>query len=226
LFITDVSAELAQLARIASIPCVPVLQHGDRNDPGHMAAYESAVGILAPYAAELEQPGRPPWMRDMIFHAGGLGVAPEALDNAAERKALGIDPDADLSPLWKDVFLFHWKEESQHAIIDELEWKREDAKLTAEARDAAVNDLIALAGAVDTMLQAQAGEDARYFGEVCGRALEPAERAQIERTMLAAYRWQYILSGAQEPRFRDLLVGLITPAQHERIGAALAPIAA
>jgi len=137
-----------------------------------------------------------------------------------------IDPDADLSPLWKDVFLFHWKEESQHAIVDELEWKREDAKLTAEARDAAVNDLIALAGAIDTMLQAQAGEDARYFGEVCGRALEPAERAQIERTMLAAYRWQYILSGAQEPRFRNLLVGLITPAQHERIGAALAPIAA
>jgi hypothetical protein len=137
-----------------------------------------------------------------------------------------IDPDADLSPLWKDVFLFHWKEESQHAIVDELEWKREDAKLTAEARDAAVNDLIALAGSIDTMLQAQAGEDARYFAEVCGRALEPAERAQVERTMLAAYRWQYILSGAQEPRFRDLLVSLITPAQHERIGAALAPIAA
>jgi hypothetical protein len=31
------------------------------------------------------------------------------------------------------VFLFHWKEESQHAILDELEWQRENAKLTAEA---------------------------------------------------------------------------------------------
>jgi hypothetical protein len=137
-----------------------------------------------------------------------------------------IDPDADLSPLWKDVFLFHWKEESQHAIVDELEWKREDSKLTAEARDAAVSDLIALAGAIDAMLQAQAGEDARYFGEVCGRALEPAERARVDSTILSAYRWQYIFSGVQEPRFRDLLVSLITQAQHERIGAALAPIAA
>ena len=137
-----------------------------------------------------------------------------------------IDVDPDLSPLWKDVFLFHWKEESQHAIVDELEWKREDGKLTAEARDAAVSDLIALAGAIDGMLQAQATEDARYFAEVCGRALEPAERARVERTTLSAYRWQYILSGAQEPRFRDLLAGLITQAQHERIGAALAPIAA
>ena len=35
-----------------------------------------------------------------------------------------IEPDANLSPLWKDVFLFHWREESQHAILDELELRR------------------------------------------------------------------------------------------------------
>jgi hypothetical protein len=29
-----------------------------------------------------------------------------------------IREDADLSELFKDVFLFHWKEESQHAILD------------------------------------------------------------------------------------------------------------
>ena len=47
-----------------------------------------------------------------------------------------IDPDGELSELCKDVFLFHWKEESQHAILDELEWRREDAKLTPAERDA------------------------------------------------------------------------------------------
>lgn len=31
-------------------------------------------------------------------------------------------PDQNLSALYRDVFLYHWKEESQHAIIDELEW--------------------------------------------------------------------------------------------------------
>ena len=36
-----------------------------------------------------------------------------------------IEPDHQLSDLWKDVFLYHWKEESQHAIMDELEWLRE-----------------------------------------------------------------------------------------------------
>src|SRR6185436_6700433 len=53
-----------------------------------------------------------------------------------------IEPDAALDPLWKDVFLFHWKEEAQHAIVDELEWRREDTRLDGAARDVAVGDLI------------------------------------------------------------------------------------
>src|SRR5690606_25746966 len=74
-----------------------------------------------------------------------------------------------LSPLFKDVFLFHWREESQHAIIDELEWVREDARLASDAeRDAAVDDLIALVGGVDGILQAQAAADAAYFLAVTG----------------------------------------------------------
>jgi hypothetical protein len=71
-----------------------------------------------------------------------------------------IEPDAALSELWKDVFLFHWKEESQHAILDELEWVRENARLTPEQRDGAVTDLIELVGAVDGILQLQSASDA------------------------------------------------------------------
>ena len=65
--------------------------------------------------------------------------------------------------LWKDVFLYHAKEESQHAILDEMEWVRENAKLTSQARDAAVDDLIALVGAVDGILQVQSAADTHYF---------------------------------------------------------------
>ena len=42
--------------------------------------------------------------------------------------------------------------------------------------------------------------------------------------VLKAYRWQYIVSGAKEPRFGEVLAELVTPAQMERIGAALGPI--
>src|SRR5438034_8704921 len=86
-----------------------------------------------------------------------------------------IDPDAELSELFKDVFLYHWREESQHAILDELEWVRDDAGLTAEQRDSAVGEFVELVGAVDGILQAQAKADAGYFTATCGREFQDAE---------------------------------------------------
>ncbi|HZM35375.1 MAG TPA: hypothetical protein VFC18_12885 [Burkholderiales bacterium] len=135
-----------------------------------------------------------------------------------------IEADAELSELWKDVFLFHWKEESQHAILDELEWQRENARLTPEALDQGVNDLIALVGAVDGILQMQAKADADYFLRVGGRTFGRPEAERIGKTMLAAYRWQYIVSGVQDERFQKILGGMITDVQMKRIGDALAPI--
>jgi len=135
-----------------------------------------------------------------------------------------IDTDADLSDLWKDVFMHHAREESQHAIIDELEWKREDAKLTAAERDKAVGDLISLVGAVDGILQAQARADAGYFLASIGRIMSAEQAGQVRAAFLAAYRYQYIVSGVKDARFQQVLGGMITPQQGERIGAALAPI--
>jgi hypothetical protein len=137
-----------------------------------------------------------------------------------------IEADADLSPLWKDVFLFHWKEESQHAILDELEWRREDAKLSGSERDAAIGDLIGLVGAVDGILQAQSAADADYFLGCAGRAFTAQQQDRVRDTLLRAYRWQYIVSGVQEPRFMDVLKELVTTAQLGRIVAALGPILA
>ena len=135
-----------------------------------------------------------------------------------------IEPDQQLSPLYKDVFFFHWKEESQHAIIDELEWARENERLSDEERDAAVDDLIALVVGIDATLQRQAAADAKYFSGICGRVLTGAESLQIESRVLAAYRWQYIVSGIKEPRFGDLLTGMINEGQAKRVFDALAPI--
>jgi P-aminobenzoate N-oxygenase AurF len=135
-----------------------------------------------------------------------------------------IEPDPELSPLWKDVFTFHAREESQHALIDELEWKREDAKVTSAERDAAVDDLIALVGAVDGILQGQARADAMYFLSIASRNFTVAAAAAIEQTFLEAYRWQYIVSGVQDARFQKILGAMVNAAQMERIGSALAPI--
>ena len=135
-----------------------------------------------------------------------------------------IEPDTELSELFKDVFLYHWKEESQHAILDELELVRHDAGLTAEQRDRAVDDFIELVGAVDGILQAQAKADANYFAAKCGRAVGEAEARVVEATFLQAYRWQYIHSGAQHQHFGKVLSSLISENQGQRIQAALATL--
>ena len=137
-----------------------------------------------------------------------------------------IDAASDLSALFKDVFVYPWKEESQHVTVDELEWAREDAKLASGAeRDAAVTDLIDLVGAVDGIVQAQAAADAVYFLSTSGMAADGAQAQAVQATVLKAYRWQYIVSGAMEPRFQKVLGSLVNAEQLKRIQDALAPLA-
>lgn len=135
-----------------------------------------------------------------------------------------IEPNANLSELFKDVFLYHWREESQHAILDELEWRREDEKLSASERDQAVTDFIDLVVAVDGILQAQSEADASYFCMIAGRSFTTEERDEIAKALLRAYRWQYILSGAQEPRFTEILGSLINEQQGKQVADALATL--
>jgi hypothetical protein len=135
-----------------------------------------------------------------------------------------IAPHEDLCPLFRDVFKFHWRDECQHVVLDELEWTDEHATLSELERDQAVDDLIGLVTAVDGILQAQSKADAGYFMRAVGRTFVPEQASAIAATMLAAYRWQYIISGVQHAHFGRLLASMTTPAQMTRIQAALAPI--
>jgi hypothetical protein len=135
-----------------------------------------------------------------------------------------IAPEPELSPLFKDVFLFHWREESQHAILDELEWRRVDADLTPGERDRAVDDFIALVGAIDGLLQVQSAADVAYFLRASANRYDATQVDRLGAAVLRAYRWQYILSGAQHPRFVEILGSLITGDQAARISRALVPV--
>jgi hypothetical protein len=138
-----------------------------------------------------------------------------------------IDAEPDLSPLFRDVFRFHWQEEAQHAVVDELEWRRADAKLADDAeRDAAVDDLLALVAGIDGILQLQARADADWFLRCVGDPPEGARAEEARAVVLKAYRWQYIVSGAVAPRFQEILASLVGAAQRERILNALAPLLA
>jgi hypothetical protein len=53
------------------------------------------------------------------------------------------------------------------------------------------------------------------------RSFSPEERNTIVNGLLRAYRWQYIISGAQEPRFTGILGSLVNEKQGEHITDAL-----
>jgi hypothetical protein len=184
--------------------------------------------MAADMPAGYEMTAEPSAVAQAVLGASSWAVLALTLDIELFTQAhyrASIEPDGNLSELWKDVFLFHWKEESQHAVLDELELLREDARLDKAQRDAAVGDLIGLVGAVDGILQAQAAADARYFCQIACMADDPARVAQIEAGVLKAYRWQYIVSGVMEPRFQKVLFSLVDDEQGARIRDALAPLA-
>jgi hypothetical protein len=130
----------------------------------------------------------------------------------------------ELCPLYKDVFEFLARDERQHALLDELEWTAEHAKLSEVEIDRAVVDYIALLNSIGGILQAQARADAHYFLRVAGHGFTPVESRHVALTILAAYRWQFIVSGMQHVHFRRLLTGMTATAQSARIMTALRPV--
>jgi hypothetical protein len=132
-----------------------------------------------------------------------------------------IERDEELSDLYRDVFRYHWLEESQHAVMDEIEWAREDRKLTAEQRERGVTDFIELIRTIDRVLQSQAAADAGYFMRLCERTFDEVQQRALREGVLRAYRWQYIVSGLQHPHFEKLLSGMISETQMRRIRTAL-----
>lgn len=96
LMICDVSAEIAQLARICSVPHVKIVQHGNRGDPGHRAAYDGAAGLLAPFHVDLAQPEWDGAMRRKSCFAGGLGVDTRVPEREVARQRIGIAPHEEM----------------------------------------------------------------------------------------------------------------------------------
>jgi hypothetical protein len=83
---------------------------------------------------------------------------------------------------------------------------------------------IEFVAAVDGILQARSKADVDYFLKVRSPKLGKREIDRIRDGVLKGYRWQYIFSGTEHPRFRKALGDLITEVQGERINNALALI--
>ncbi|MEU1040384.1 glycosyltransferase [Streptomyces sp. NPDC005907] len=72
LLVSDVSVEVAGLGRLLGVPVVVAAMRGDRRDPAHTFAYDLARGLLAPWPAELPEPGWPEHWYAKTLHAGAF----------------------------------------------------------------------------------------------------------------------------------------------------------
>jgi len=72
LMVVDVSAEVATFSRLCGLPVVAVRQHGQRDDPAHLLAYDCAVGLLAPWHESLEEPCANDAVRTKTMYSGGI----------------------------------------------------------------------------------------------------------------------------------------------------------
>ena len=136
----------------------------------------------------------------------------------------GFKDEGSLDPFTKRIFKFHWLEESQHAKMDHLEAIRAYEAMGETEREAAIDDLIELVGAVDGLLQKQTGFDVENLGQYLGRSFTDDETAEINQSVLRAKRYTFIESGVTHPNFQALFGEVSTPAQQERVQTALGAV--
>jgi len=132
-----------------------------------------------------------------------------------------IKDDSGLDPFTKVIFKAHWVEESQHAQLDHLETVRAFEGLSPAERERAFDEVIEILRAVDGLLRQQTGHDLANLARLLRRTFNARETAELEREILRAKRWTFVLSGVMHPRFDELFRSLATPLQQQRVGTAI-----
>ncbi len=134
-----------------------------------------------------------------------------------------VRDDSGLDALFRDLLRFHWLEESQHAKMDTLLIGEVAEELTLEEREAAVDEVLELGGAIDGLLAQQIGMNIEALEKATGRAFTDTEREEITTNTQRACRWTFLVSGLQHPNIVRAIGELTTegPAKIEGVAAAL-----
>jgi hypothetical protein len=136
-----------------------------------------------------------------------------------------VRDDADLDGLFRDLLRFHWIDESRHARMDSLLIDEVADELASQEREKAVDQLLELGGAVDGLLAKQVTLDIDALERAAGRAFTDDERDEIRAHQQRAYRWTFLVSGLEHPKFVRIIEQLTTKG-NEKIAAAARALSA
>jgi len=122
----------------------------------------------------------------------------------------------------RDLLRFHWMEEAQHAKLDTLLIGEVAEDLTLEEREAAIDEVLELGGAVDGLLAQQIGLNIDALERVTGRTFTDAEKEEITAKTQRACRWTFLVSGLEHPNIVRAVGELTTEGPGKVVGAAAA----
>jgi len=131
----------------------------------------------------------------------------------------------ELDPLFRDILRFHWIDESRHAKLDTLLINEVAPQLALADRDHAVDELLQLGNTVDGLLAQQVELDLAALEAVTGRTFSEEEKRQIRLAQVRSYRWTFLVSGLQHPKFESI-IDAVTPTGRQRIAAAVESLSA
>jgi hypothetical protein len=133
-----------------------------------------------------------------------------------------VRDEQELDPLIRDILRFHWIDESRHARMDSLLVAEVARDLGADELERAIDQLLELGGAVDGLLAQQLDLDIDALERSIGRVLTEADKNEIRTAQQRAYRWTFLVSGLEHPKFVELVEGLTVSGRDKIAGAALA----
>jgi hypothetical protein len=131
----------------------------------------------------------------------------------------------DLDNLFRDLLKYHWLDEAQHAKIDTMLIAERAEGLPLSEREAAIDEVLELGGAIDGLLQQQIALNIETLAAVTGRTFTDAERQEIVDATLRAWRWTFLVSGLEHPNVVRM-VGSITHDGLAKISAAAEALSA
>jgi hypothetical protein len=123
---------------------------------------------------------------------------------------------SQLDPLFTSMLEHHWLEEAQHAKLDTLIIDKIASTLSPAEIEKGVDDFMDIGKMLDGALAQQAEFDIECLSKAVGRTFTDAEKREISREQVKAYRWTFLGSGITHPSF-DRTLRDLTPAGHGRV---------
>jgi hypothetical protein len=107
---------------------------------------------------------------------------------------------SELDGLFRDLLKYHWLDEAQHAKMDTMLIAETVEDMSMAEREAAIDEVLELGGAIDGLLQQQIGMNIDALEVATARVFSEAERAEITAETLRAWRYTFLVSGLEHPK--------------------------